>query len=187
MEKHQNVLVQTEPKTNLRSHLGNRDARAKHHVHRNPHTVSCLVGSAPLRSGMLLARIPVGSLGVFCAGVDRKRKLVTELPIEVRHECVGRHWGDATRLAIVLTLFCAPYLTSAQSSVREEYRTRRAISQRSPALLSGRRTHFLPRTLHSWSVFSVISVLARPSRNSPAVHRRTAGGSTSDGHTRMTT
>lgn len=142
MEKHQNALVQTEPKTNLRSHLGNRDARAKHHVHRNPHTVSCLVGSAPLRSGMLLARIPVGSLGVFCAGVDRKRKLVTELPIEVRHECVGRHWGDATRLAIVLTLFCAPYLTSAQSSVREEYRTKASYLATFPSFIEWPETAF---------------------------------------------
>ena len=125
---------------------------------------------------------PVGSPGVFALAWNGK--LVTEPPIEVRHECVGWH---AARLATVLTLFFVPYLTSAQSSVREEYRTRRAISQRSPALLSGRRPHFLPRMLHSWSVFSVISALARPWRNSPAVHRRTAGGSTSDGHTRMTT
>jgi YfiR/HmsC-like len=76
---------------------------------------------------------PVGRPGVFALAWNGK--LVRESPIEVRHECVGRHWGDATRLAIVLTLFLAPYLTSAQASVRDEYRTKASYLATFPSFI----------------------------------------------------
>jgi hypothetical protein len=48
------------------------------------------------------------------------RKIVTERLIEARHECWGRQWGDAIRLAITLTLLLAPNFTRAQGSVPAE-------------------------------------------------------------------
>jgi len=82
-----------------------------------------------------LPQIPGRESRRLWAGLERKRKLVTELPVEVRHESVGRHWGDTTCLAIVLTLFCAPYLTSAQSLVREEYRTKASYLATFPSFI----------------------------------------------------
>jgi len=69
-------------------------------------------------------------------------KLVSEPPIELRHEYVGRHWGDATRLAIVLTLFFVPYLTSAQGSVPEEYRTKANYLATFPSFIEWPETAF---------------------------------------------
>jgi YfiR/HmsC-like len=68
--------------------------------------------------------------------------LVTEPPIEVRHQCVLRHWGDATLLAIVLTLFFVPNLTSAQGSVREEYRTKASYLATFPSFIEWPETSF---------------------------------------------
>jgi hypothetical protein len=63
-----------------------------------------------------------GALVLFVPA--RNRKLVVERHIHACHRCFGRHRGDATRLAIILTLLSAPYATKAQSSVPAEYRTR---------------------------------------------------------------
>ena len=80
---------------------------------------------------------PVGSPGVFALAWNGK--LVTEPPIEVRHECVGWH---AARLATVLTLFFVPYLTSAQGSVPEEYRTKASYLATFPSFIEWPETAF---------------------------------------------
>jgi uncharacterized protein DUF4154 len=85
-------------------------------------------------------RITAGSPGVFALAWDGK--LVTEPPIEVRHECLGRHWGDAIRLAIVLTLFFAPYLASGQGSMRDEYRTKASYLATFPSFIEWPETAF---------------------------------------------
>jgi YfiR/HmsC-like len=73
-------------------------------------------------------------------GVDRK--IVTERLIEARHECWGRQWGDAIRLAITLTLLFAPHSARAQGSVPAEYKLRPAYLTTFPSFIEWPETAF---------------------------------------------
>lgn len=85
-------------------------------------------------------RISAGSPGVFALAWNGK--VVTEPPVEMRHECIARPWDDAARLAITLTLFFAPYLTSAQGSVHDEYRTKASYLATFPSFIEWPETAF---------------------------------------------
>jgi hypothetical protein len=70
------------------------------------------------------------------------RKIVTERLIEARHECWGRQWGDAIRLAITLTLLFAPHSTRAQGSVPAEYQTKASDLATLPSFIEWPETAF---------------------------------------------
>ncbi len=67
---------------------------------------------------------------------------MTERLIEARHECWGRQWGDAIRLAITLTMLFAPHFTRAQGSVPAEYKTKASYLATFPSFIEWPETAF---------------------------------------------